>query len=97
MDRRSMGVAARGLLAGGGLPQVGSPASDQAVARFYREVGAKQYAQAYQESGPELRDSASQEQFIHMMQQIAEALGSCGAPAKTMNFRINVSNLGTTR
>src|SRR3569623_2896925 len=36
MDRRTMGVAALGLLAGGGLPQVGSPASDQAVARFYR-------------------------------------------------------------
>jgi hypothetical protein len=97
MKLKRLGVVTIALLAAGCVPQVDTKAGDQVAADFYRQIAAKQYETAYQGAAPELRNGATLELFIGMMQRIDRKLGACGPATKRAAWRVNVTTSGTMR
>jgi hypothetical protein len=97
MKLRHLGAVAVALAACGCMKAADSKAGDQVAAHFYDQVAAKQYEAIFQESAPELRNSTTTDVFVGMMARLDRKLGACGKPAKTMNWRVNVTTNGTLR
>ncbi|HEX4196755.1 MAG TPA: hypothetical protein VHZ26_04875 [Caulobacteraceae bacterium] len=86
-----VGVA---LLTSGCLGQADAKKVDDATARFYQQVAARQYQVIYDQAAPELRDNISPDIFVGFMQRIDRRLGACQPPVKRMDFHTNATSQG---
>jgi len=85
------------LLTSGCLGQADAKKADDATARFYQLLAAKQYQTMYDEAAPDLKTSASAADFAALMQRIDTAMGPCKAPVKQFNFHSNITQNGAFR
>ena len=85
------------LLTSGCLGQADSKKADDATARFYQLLAAKQYQTAYDEAALDLKNSTSAADFIALMQRIDANMGPCQAPVKRMEIHTNASSAGFFR
>ncbi len=70
--------------------------ADDATATFFKEMAAKQYAQIYSESSPDLQQTATSDQFVSMMQQF-DQLPPCQAPVKKLDIQTQTVKDGVLR
>jgi hypothetical protein len=68
--------------------------AERATDEFHMQVAKGNYGGIYDASGPAIRDTASREQFITMMQGLNQKLGVCAAPDRT-SFNVNYNTGGT--
>ena len=85
------------LLTSGCLGQADSKKADDATARFYQLLAAKQYQTAYDEAALDLKNATSAADFIAVMQRIDTNMGACQAPVKRMEIHTNASSAGFFR
>jgi hypothetical protein len=85
------------LLTSGCLGQADAKKADDATARFYQQVAAKQYQAIYDAAAPDLKNVSSAEDFIALMQRIDRNMGPCKAPVKRMDWHTNATQNGFFR
>jgi len=85
------------LLTSGCLGQADSKKADDATARFYQLLAAKQYQTAYDEAALDLKNSTSAADFVAAMQRIDTNMGACQAPVKRLDIHTNASSAGFFR
>ena len=85
------------LLTSGCLGQADAKKADDATARFYQLVAAKQYQTVYDEAAVDLKNSTSAADFIAVMQRIDTNMGACQAPVKRLDIHTNATSAGFFR
>jgi hypothetical protein len=85
------------LLTSGCLGQADAKKADDATARFYQQLAAKQYQAIYDEAAPDLKTAASLDDFTALMQRVDQAMGACKAPVKRLDFHTNATPAGFFR
>jgi hypothetical protein len=91
--KRTLWVALA-LLTSGCLGQADSKKADDATARFYQQVAARQYQAIYDEAAPDLRNATSADDFIDFMQRIDTAMGPCQPPVNRLDWHSNATTSG---
>ena len=76
MARRHALWVGLALLTSGCLGQADAKKADDATARFYQQLAAKQYQTIYDEAAPDLKTAASPEDFTALMQRLDQAMAS---------------------
>ena len=85
------------LLTSGCLGQADSKKADDATARFYQLLAAKQYQTASDEAALDLKNSTSADDFIAVMQRIDTNMGPCQPPVKRLDIHTNATSAGFFR
>jgi hypothetical protein len=68
--------------------------AERASDEFHMQVARKNYGGIYDASGSAIRETASRDQFVSMLQGLDHKLGVCGAPDRT-GFNVNYNTAGT--
>jgi len=68
--------------------------AERATDEFHLQLARGNYGGIYDASGPAIRDTASRDQFISMMQGLNQKLGVCGT-ADRKGFNVNYTTGGT--
>jgi hypothetical protein len=85
------------LLASGCMGQADAKKADDATARFYQLMAAKQYQTIYDEAAPDLKNTTAAADFIATMQRIDDNMGACQPPVKRLDIHTNASSAGFFR
>src|SRR5579864_4831311 len=97
MTRKHLLWLAPSLALAGCMNAADTKKADDATARFYSQVAAKQYQAIYDGASSDLKLSLPAGTFVAMMQQVDELMGPCGPPKKRLSIHININGQGTFR
>jgi len=97
MARKHALWIALALLTSGCLGQADTKKADDATARFYQLLAAKQYQTIYDEAAVDLKNTTSAADFIAVMQRIDANMGPCQAPVKRLDIHTNATPTGFFR
>jgi hypothetical protein len=97
MNRTLTLVISAALILGGCLNKTDTKAADDASARFYQQVAARQYEAIYDAAAPDLQSATSRDIFVGYMKRVDRKLGACQPAKARMDWHINVTSAGAFR